>query len=270
MRARGLADALMDLLFPPRCQVCGELCDDPLCATCMEDVEFITDPVCPYCGQAVQPGWPPGRLCAECRDGRAVSGARAAGFYAGTLRDAVRRFKFDGRTRLAEPLAEMLVVVVRREVDESGLPLGDCAALVPVPLHPARLQWRGFDQARMLCERMAEAVAMPVWTDVLARIRNTTPQTELRGSSRRENVLGAFEARRGFKLRGRSILLVDDVFTTGATIEECARELRRAGAAAVYALTVCRTAPLWHHARFMDHDDRREAAQTDAAGTSQS
>lgn len=262
MSVRGLANEVLDLLFPPRCQVCGELSADPFCATCLQAVEFIAPPACLFCGAPIRPTWPAAQLCADCREGRALSGARSAGLHAGPLREAIIRYKFDGRTRLAAPLAAMLVEVVRTEIETVGLPLGECAALVPVPLHPGRRSWRGFDQAEMLCAAMADEVGLPVWTDVIARIRNTTPQVHLRGLSRRENVRGAFAARRRWKLRGVALILVDDVFTTGATMSECAQVLREAGAVAVYGLTVSRAIPSWTPAGLIsDRDDAPSAAR---------
>lgn len=252
MPPRRLADEVLDLLFPPRCQVCGSLGTDPFCTGCLRDVEFIAAPVCLFCGAPIPPTWGAAQLCADCRAGRAVSGVRSAGLHSGPLREAIIRYKFDGRTRLAEPLASMLARVVREEIEAGGLPLGECAALVPVPLHPERRSWRGFDQAELLCAAMAEQVGLPVWNDVLARIRNTTPQVSLRGLSRRENVRGAFGARKPWRLRATALILVDDVFTTGATMNECAQVLREAGAAAVYGLTVSRAAPSWHPAAVAD------------------
>ncbi|MGD9495052.1 MAG: double zinc ribbon domain-containing protein [Armatimonadota bacterium] len=255
MPSRGIADELLDLLFPPRCQVCDTLGSDPICATCLASIEFIGEHACAYCGQPLPPSASSAALCADCLEGRHISGARAAGLHAAGLREAIVRFKYDGRTRLAEPLAAMLARVIVAEAERGGLPLSECAALVPVPLHPARRAWRGFDQAELLCRLMREAVGMPVWGDVLARVRNTIPQVRLRGASRLANVRGAFAARRPWKLRGRAVILVDDVFTTGATMGECARVLRESGAVAVYALTVSRAAPRWHPAGFLDDID---------------
>ncbi|MEA3402532.1 MAG: ComF family protein [Armatimonadota bacterium] len=248
MRSRGIADELLDLLFPPRCQICGQPSAQPLCETCREQVLFIGGHCCALCGVPLRDTQPASMLCSDCREGREFSGARAAGLHTGSLRDAVLAFKFGGRTRLAEPLAEMMVDGFRREVEGNGLPLAECAALVPVPLHPNRRRWRGFDQAELLAERMAPEVELQVWPDVIERVRDTTPQTEVGGRERLTNVKGAFEARQVWRLRGRAVILIDDVFTTGATIQECARTLRAAGAVAVYALTATRTVPSWHPA----------------------
>lgn len=244
-----LAEEIAGLLFPPRCQVCSELDDALICAACREEMVLIAAPRCTYCGVPLPPTPGGPSLCAECRGGREFSAARAVGLHTGSLRQAILRYKFHGRRRLAKPLAEMLASVFEAEAC-GGLPLPGCAALVPVPLYPARRTWRGFDQAELLCRHLSEMVELPVWTDVLARILDTQPQVELSGRQRRDNVRGAFEARKNYRLKGRSFILVDDVFTTGATLAESARMLRKAGATAVYALTVTRGVPSWHPAAF--------------------
>ncbi|MCD6361106.1 MAG: ComF family protein [Armatimonadetes bacterium] len=248
MILRHVADQMADLLFPPRCQVCGALNDAPYCETCRAKVEFIRHPFCQSCGQPLDPQAHDAGVCAECRQPRAFSGARAVGLYVGTLREAIIRFKYQGRRRLAQPLGEMLAELALDDEAPGSLPLAAASAIVPVPLYPRRRAWRGFDQAELLSGPLGDAMGLPVWTDVLARVRDTTPQVSIAGSQRLHNVRNAFETRKSWKLKGRSIVLVDDVFTTGATISECANVLRAAGATAVYALTVARTAPPWHPA----------------------
>lgn len=249
MHSRGLIDELLELLFPPRCQLCQQPGNDPLCETCLEDALFIGDPICDLCGAPMPEQRPAGQLCEECRDGRILSAARAVGLHELTLRRAVHHYKYQGRTRLAQPFGAMLARVIRRAT-ERGLPMDRCAALVPVPLHPRRRAWRGFDQAELLCRHISPLIDLPVAGDVLRRVRHTTPQTSVQGAhERRENVRGAFEASGAKCLRGRALILVDDVFTTGATIEECASVLRNAGTVAVYAVTITRTTPHWMLAR---------------------
>lgn len=248
MSPRKLSDDLLELLFPPRCQLCGSFASDPLCESCSAEALLVESPWCLYCGTPLAPGRCPEQLCAECRAGRWLSGMRAAGLHAEKLREAVIRYKFEGRTRLAATFGEMLARLIEAEARQGGLPLRDCAALVPVPLHRNRRRWRGFDQTELLCEVIAERVGIAIWTDIMTRVRDTPPQVQVSGSRRRENVQGAFEVTRRAKVAGECIILVDDVFTTGATMEECALELRRAGAAAVFGLTITRGAPGWHPA----------------------
>lgn len=246
MSSRSLADELLELLFPPRCQVCGELEDEPVCEACLAETVLVQAPICLYCGVPVQEMHQPYRLCGECRDGRWLSGVRALGLHVKALREAVIRFKFEGRIRLGSVFGRMLAETIEAEVDAGGLPLDACAALIPVPLHPNRRRWRGFDQAELICDEIARHTGLAVWREAITRVRDTPPQVEVSGSDRRENVQGAFVAASRSKVRGASVILVDDVITTGATMEECALVLRRAGAAAVYGLAVTRGAPGWH------------------------
>jgi ComF family protein len=172
------------------------------------------------------------------------------GLHAGTLRSAILNYKFENRRRLAEPLGGLLAGRFAREAEESeGLPWQRVDCLVPVPLHPRRRSWRGFDQSLLLAQEMSRHTGLPVVSDGLVRVRPTTPQVELSTRERHENVRRAF-APLGEVLRGRNLLLVDDVYTTGATLSEVARAAREAGAASVYALTISRPPPAWHPAAF--------------------
>ena len=246
MSLRYLADQVARLLFPPRCQACGTLQDSQICETCRSEIEVVRAPMCRCCGVPLDPLAAGPSLCADCRSGRKFSGARSVGLHAGPLRQAIIRYKYHGRRRLAGVFGEMLADLARAD-GHDALPLPTASAVLPVPLHPARRRWRGFDQAELLCAPVAEALGIPVLTDALERVRDTTPQTSMRGKQRHENVRGAFEARKTHLLKGRSFILVDDVFTTGATISECARMLRKAGATDVYALTIARADPRPRH-----------------------
>jgi ComF family protein len=236
--------ALADLLFPPFCLACGQRLGpgrrDPLCGACWQGLPRIEPPICESCGLPLGALEPPARplraRCAGCRRRRpAWSYARAAARYEGALRETVHALKFEGRRAAVRPLADLLV---------AARPLLPAAPppelLVPVPLHRARRRQRGFDQAELLARRLAGAWGLPVAAGALRRRRATSPQSELPAARRRGNVRGAFAVRRPAAVAGRHVLLVDDVLTTGATAEECARCLRRAGAATVGVLTVAR------------------------------
>jgi ComF family protein len=153
------------------------------------------------------------------------------------VREALHAFKFRGRWTLAAPLGDLL-----GEVVTGRLPAGVPDLLLPVPLHPRRERERGFNQASLLARRVGRSLGCPVREDVLARVVATHSQTELDAAARRANVRNAFEVRRPAYIVGRHVILVDDVLTTGATLSECARRLRDAGATAVGALTVARVA----------------------------
>lgn len=257
---RHVARELLDLVVPPRCGGCGEISREVFCPTCAPEIELIDGPYCPACGHPHPPtahGWPP---CVDCRGRRrpALDGARSVGFHVGPLREAVIEFKFHNRRELTGALGAMLA---RRFDNEYArphrLPFDEVDAIVPVVLHPARRKWRGYDQATLLARELAAAARKPLWEDVLVRVRDTKPQVELSATQRAENIRGAFEARKVWRLKGAALLLIDDVYTTGATLLEAARVLKRAGVGAAYGLTLTRTAPEWHPKSFPTLQDAR-------------
>jgi ComF family protein len=176
----------------------------------------------------------PGPACPSCRQGpRFVDRSRAVGEYDGALRDIIHAFKYSGRRSLARPLATLMKA-------RGGEMLATADCVVPVPLHWRREYRRGFNQARELARHLGP----PVF-DALARTRHTPPQVELAADRRRANVERAFRPRRHMlkkprSIEGLKIVLVDDVSTTGATLEACARVLKEAGASEVCALTTAR------------------------------
>jgi ComF family protein len=234
---RAIADALLSVLFAPRCTACGEPVDHPsagpVCASCWSSILPLTPPLCDRCGDPL-PAWRtlsvPLERCPRCRRTRsAVDRTRAVGAYEGALRSIVHALKYDGRRSLAGPLARLM-----RE--RGAAVLAGASAVVPVPLHPARRRQRGFNQA----DDLARQLGVPV-VDALRRVRATAPQAELPAGRRHANVRDAFAARRrAAGLRMCVVVLVDDVSTTGATLDACARVLKLAGAAEVRALTAAR------------------------------
>ncbi len=197
---------------------------------CWASVRPITPPVCDACGDPLPRDVGRCPLC-QRRD-RGVARSRAIGEYDGALRDIVHALKYDGRISLARPLAALMRV---RGADL--IAQADC--VVPVPLHWRKEHSRGFNQAREL----ARHIGLPV-VNALVRVRHTRPQVELPADRRRENVAGVFRMRRGWlrgpDIRRGKVLLIDDVSTTGATLESCARVLKQAGASEVFALVTAR------------------------------
>lgn len=236
---RPLVAAAKDLLFPPACLGCGA--DLPagteilFCANCRAKLTLLTDPVCTCCGRPFRSAAGAGHFCGPCLTGRfRFSRARAVLLYEPPLADALHAFKYGGRTvglRTFRALKQTLP-----QLDE--LAAADC--IVPVPLHPSRLQARGFNQALLLARAFFPAQRHKIELDALARTRTTAPQTGLSGSERRRNLKGAFAVAEPARIKEKRILLVDDVFTTGTTVNECARTLRKAGAADVQVLTLAR------------------------------
>lgn len=235
------------LLFPGSCCLCDGPLEDPLagplCPECVLRLQPAAVPACRKCGLFFAPSAAPG-ICGECRTRRrpfrlAVSAAP----YEGVFRQAVLELKFRRREVLAEMLAPPAVQAFRRAPrgPEEGTAGPLPAAVVPVPLPFWRGRRRGFNQSELLARPVARALGIPLATRVLRR-RARPPQTSVSPSARHRNVRGAFRARRISEgLAGRPLLLVDDVFTTGSTVEAAARTLIRAGAGPVDVLTVART-----------------------------
>lgn len=237
-RLRSLADAALTVLLAPACGACARPLEfptrGPVCAACWAAVIPITPPVCDSCGDPL-PSWrlvsPVQNRCAVCRrtPGR-VSHGRAIGPYEGSLRAIVHALKYDRRPSLARPLAALMRA--------HGADILDGADVcVPVPLHRARQRSRGFNQAAEL----ARHLGLPV-LPALRRTRRTPSQIDLPADQRYANVRGAFVPARGIPVRGLVAVLVDDVSTTGATLDACAHVLLEAGAREVRALTAARVA----------------------------
>lgn len=218
----------LDLLFPPRCVACSRL-GTWFCADCVVSVTPIPQPICPRCGLPTARQ----RLCFRCRKRPLeLDAVRSVGVHSGALREAIHHLKFRGRKELAAPLGQMLFTYWQGENLSADL-------VVPVPLHPSREKERGFNQAGLLAGILAGQASLPLCETSLKRTRATAPQVGLGVEERKANVEEAF-VWAGKGLDGARILLVDDVCTTGATLEACAAALRQAGAGAVRALTLAR------------------------------
>ena len=235
--------AALDLVFPAICPVCeralGEGRRDPLCGDCWTAIDRIAPPCCARCGlpfgvfdPSAAPAGDAGRCQGCVLEPPPFSWARSAAHYTGPVRKALHAFKFGGKRALARPLAELLVEAYGPELARES------TVLVPVPLTAEREQDRGFNQAALLAESLGRAWRLPVKPRWLRRTRATPPQSELGAAARRANVRGAFAA--AAAVRGRDVIVVDDVFTTGATVAECSRALRAAGARDAAVLTVAR------------------------------
>ncbi|MEN6561647.1 MAG: ComF family protein [Acidobacteriota bacterium] len=237
-RAAWLARLAELLFFPSFCRLCHEPLDRPgekvVCAACLEKLGPRRGPVCPRCGRFLQDG-PEDHLCARCLgQAPAFSRHRSCGAYGGTLKDVILLFKYRRCAPLSRPLARYAEVCLG-----SDGPLWlDAEALVPVPLHPARRRERGFNQARLLARDLAALRGIDVVAGALVKTRNVPAQAGLRAGDRERNVRGVYAVRRPDRVRGRTLVLIDDVTTTGATIRECARVLKEAGAKEVRAITL--------------------------------
>lgn len=227
-----LSDAIADVFFPPACAACDEVLPAPgaFCEACRALLLDVGDVSCARCGE---PGRFPEDGCPRCR-ARPPPFARAfAPFeHDGAMARAIHRLKYEDRPDLARPLGRLLASAAERVL--AAMP----GALVPVPLHESRFRERKFDQAALLAVAVAEVVQRPVEDTWLSRTRATPRQVGLSEAQREDNVSGAFAAAPA--VRAQSVVLVDDVFTTGATAREAARALTLAGAERVFVLTLAR------------------------------
>lgn len=202
----------------------------------MSGSDFVTEPFCEICGDPIEGLVEHVFHCSFCRRRRPPFDlARSAVRYRGSMRELLQAFKYGAATHLSVDLTGMLGACV--DAHYSGI---DFDAVTFVPLYPRRERDRTYNQARLLARGLARRLGVSVGEGCLCRIRATATQTALSAAERRSNVSGAFLARNSDWLDGRCMLLVDDVMTTGATVAECARVLREAGAAAVYVVTVAR------------------------------
>ncbi len=219
---------MLELLFPPRCIDCRQV-GAWLCDECLGQIAYVESPLCIRCGNAVVTHG----LCARCRTTPLqIDRIRSAVYFEGVLREAMHRFKYGQLTALARPLGDLLVTYWKQH----PMPID---VIVPVPLHTIRLRERGYNQAALLAREMARQAGLAVDERTLLRQRSTAPQVELDVEQRKENVHGAFRCSSD-ALAGKHVLLIDDVCTTGATLEACAVAVQGGGAHTVWALTLAR------------------------------
>jgi ComF family protein len=236
--AAALAKIAELLIFPSSCRLCAALLDRPgervICRDCLERLSPRRGPACPVCGRFFE-GEAEAHLCRRClADRPAFAVHRSCAAYGGPLKDVILLFKYRRYAPLAVPLARFAEDALGGEAA-----LWDGAdGLVPVPLHRARRRERGFNQSRLLARELGRRRGIAVLRGALVKIRQAPPQAGLRAADREKNVVGAYAVKRREKVRGRVLVLVDDVATTGATLRECARVLVEAGAKEVRAVTL--------------------------------
>ena len=241
---RAAADSVFSLFFPEICRICNRAIESltavPVCPECLEEPKPYQGEECSRCGLFLRGGaaLQGTGLCGLCRRGTFVfRQARSFAAYEGKLRSLVQCLKYEGFRPLAKPLAGYLQGVLER------LEGSNWDFVLPIPLHSRRQRQRGFNQAELLAGRLAKLSGIPMAAGDCVRVRETRPQTGLRAAERRRNVAGAFDVPRPQRVKGRRLLLVDDVLTTGATADACARALLEADAAGVWVITLARADP---------------------------
>lgn len=235
---KGLKEHLLEFVFPPRCAICGSLLpleqeERLLCPDCLAHPPFLSGERCRLCGREIENDV----LCHRCRHTDFLFQAGTAAFSYEIMREEIAVFKFHGYRREGERLSHLMAEFLRKNHPE-WITWAD--VLTEVPLHPNKRRFRGFNQAELLCQGLAAETGMEHVPAVLRRHVDTLPQSSLKAEQRRENLKHVFSVAKPEAVEGKQIVLLDDIFTTGATLQECTRTLLRAGAAAVriYCLSV--------------------------------
>lgn len=236
----GIIQAFKDILYPLYCLIChtripGSKAQEPLCARCKEKINTLIPPFCAKCGRSISGAYTQEGKCASCLKGHFYFDRAWAGYaYEGVIKEMLHYFKYKQRVGLGRPLAGLMLDFIK----DYRLPLSSCDYIIPIPLSPARFREREFNQAYVLAAALADYLKLKLLDNNLKRVRNTRSQAELDNRGRWKNIKGAFKIKTPGLIKDKSILLIDDVLTTGATASEAAKALKNAGADSVYVLTL--------------------------------
>lgn len=231
-------DHLVHLLFPPRCPFCDEvlfssvfLPEEPVCAACRGKLEYIREPVCKKCGKPLENERQ--EYCYDCvRHKRDFIQGKALWVYRGAVQESIYRFKYHGRQEYARYYGRELVRVYGDWMKRCKI-----EGIVPIPLSKRRMRQRGFNQAELIAREINRRTGVPIYGKLLVRVRDTRAQKELNDEERKNNLKKAFKTTAN-KVQLNHILLIDDIYTTGSTMQEAAEELRRSGVGEIYCLSI--------------------------------
>jgi len=234
---RALIERCLQFLLPSQCHCCERFLEEGqkgICPDCLSKIRWIEPPLCTLCGVPFLSREIENHPCGACLTrGKYFTMARAVGYYEGPLREAIHRWKYEEKSYLTLFFGEKLAEGFCRYWDPQSFDL-----IIPIPLHSKRLRERGFNQALLLVKELSQRTRIPYSKGLLRKRKPTTPQVNLNGGEREKGVRGSFHIQRDEEIEGKSILLVDDVYTTGATVNECSKVLLKAGAERVDVLTL--------------------------------
>jgi len=229
--------AAFQFFLPPQCLCCGKFLEEGqqgFCSNCLSEIRWIEPPFCSICGTPFISAEIENHPCGACLIHRKYfTMARALAAFEGSLQEAIHRWKYEGKTHLTPFFAEWMAEGLNRYWGLDSLDL-----LIPVPLHPQRLRERGFNQALLLTRELSRRTGIRYLQTILKKKKPTLPQANLSGVEREKGLKGVFDVTGKEELLGKSILLVDDVYTTGATVDECSKVLLKGGAEKVSVLTL--------------------------------
>jgi len=233
---RGILEGIFNFFLPQHCLVCGSYISHslgfPLCSACFSRIEYLRSPLCVKCGRSLNNS--SALLCHRCRAFPFhFDAARAVALYTSPLRDCIHAFKYQSFISFRYLFGELLC----RYLEENPFLLEvDC--LLPVPLHPARLKERGFNQSLILADEIAKCFSLPLISKGVRRIKPTLPQVGLKVKERRKNVQGAFEIKEARLFQNKRILIVDDVLTSRSTVDSLSQTLKKGGTKEVLVLAI--------------------------------
>lgn len=221
-------------MYPRRCILCDGVLDTPnsgVCTLCESKLKYCKEPACKKCGKPLKNERQ--EYCTDCRKKKhSYDQGKSVWIYKGDMKNSIYRFKYGNRREYARFYAEESVRIYGRWIKSKGVEV-----IIPIPVHPKRKRKRGYNQAELYAKELGKLLELPVDRDSLVRVVNTTPQKELDDKERRNNLKKAFKIRKD-SVKYRKVLVVDDVYTTGSTIDAAAELLRDAGADKIYFLSV--------------------------------
>ncbi|MFH1709655.1 MAG: ComF family protein [bacterium] len=224
---------LVDLVFPPCCAICKKKDQKIICDDCLGRIVRLKPPICRICGKP-KDNYFVSDLCEDCnKENIPFAVARSVALYEGTLKEAIHKFKFNGKKALSILLGRLLVSYLKH----GDIPMREIDLIIPLPLSKKRENQRGYNQSRLLAEEIASHYSIDLDVSSLKKIKDVAPQFELSRKERFGNIKGAFSSS---PLTGKNVLLIDDIYTTGATICEASRSLKGSGVKNVYVLTLAR------------------------------
>ncbi|MEY8427250.1 ComF family protein [Lachnospiraceae bacterium 46-15] len=228
-------EKILEILYPRHCPVCREIVKVRgalICPECKKKLSPIREPICKKCGKPIFD--PVQEYCEDCRTRRHLyTRGLAVLLYTGKIKESVCQMKFHNKREYIDFYGVYMAEVLGKQILEWGV-----QALIPVPLHRSKLRRRGFNQAELLAKEIGRALGIPVRTDIVQRIRKTKPQKELLYRERQNNLKGAFKISQ-YDVKLKKIVLVDDIYTTGSTVDEIAGRLLEQGAEEVYFVSLC-------------------------------
>lgn len=235
MNLRFFKENLFDLVFPKFCLGCGQE-GIWICPQCQDKIVQVSSQVCPECGRISRSG----KFCKHCQKSKRLSGIIVACYWEeGPIKEIIHNFKYNNVLELSDFLGGLMAEALKENI-QTIADYSNHILITAVPLYWLRRAQRGFNQSEMLAEAIAEKLSLPKNFKILKKIRRTKPQAQTDSKKRRENLQNSFKFYKNITVRGRTIIIVDDVTTTGTTLNECARVLRKAGAKEVWGLVIAR------------------------------